>query len=42
MGIGWNPGLGRTIAYRGIVEPLSFVMARKTLLNVKRLAEMMR
>ena len=41
MRIDWNPGFGRTIAYRGIVEPLSFVMARKTLLNVKRLAEMM-
>lgn len=42
MRIDWNPGFGRTIAYRGIVEPLSFVMARKTLLNVKQLAEMTR
>ncbi len=39
MRIDWNPGLSRTIIYKGIVEPLSFVMARKTILNVKRLAE---
>ena len=38
MRIDWNPGLSRTIIYKGIVEPLSFVMARKTILNVKRLA----
>jgi len=39
MRIDWNPGLSRTIANKGIVEPLSFIMGRKTLLNVKRLAE---
>ncbi|HET6445955.1 MAG TPA: hypothetical protein VFI27_15405 [candidate division Zixibacteria bacterium] len=39
MRIDWNPKAMNTVAYRGMVEPLSFVMARKTLLNVKRLAE---
>jgi hypothetical protein len=39
MRIDWNPGATRTLANKGIVEPLSFVMARKTLLNVKRLTE---
>jgi hypothetical protein len=39
MRIDWNPKAMNTIAYRGIVEPLSFVMARNTLLNVKRLVE---
>ena len=42
MRIDWNPSRMGTIANRGLVEPLSFVMARKTLLNVKRLAETMR
>jgi hypothetical protein len=41
MRIDWNPGLLSNIAYRGVVEPLSFVMARKTLLNVKQRAEAM-
>lgn len=41
MRIDWNPSRMGTIANRGVVEPLSFVMARKTLLNVKRLAETM-
>ena len=39
MRIDWNPGLLNNIAYRGIVEPLSFVMGRKTLLNIKQRAE---
>lgn len=39
MRIDWNPSLFGTIAYRGFVEPISFVMGRKTLLNVKRRAE---
>jgi hypothetical protein len=41
MRIDWNKSRMGTIANRGIVEPLSFVMGRKTLLNVKRLAENM-
>ena len=39
MRIDWNPSLSGTIINRGIVEPLSFVMARKTLLNLGRRAQ---
>ena len=35
----WNPTLMNSFINKVIVEPLSFVMGRKTLLNVKRLAE---
>lgn len=39
MRLGWNPSAANTIAYRVFLEPISFMMARKTLLNVKRRAE---
>jgi hypothetical protein len=39
MRIDWNPSLGGTLAYKGFLEPISFVMGRQTLLNVKRRAE---
>ena len=39
MRIDWNPSLANRLMYGYIVEPISFVMGRKTLLNVKRLAE---
>ncbi len=39
MRVGWNPSFLNTLMYRYVVEPISFVMARKTLLNVKRRAE---
>ncbi len=39
MRTGWNPSLLNNLIYRGIVEPISFVMGRKMLLNVKRRAE---
>lgn len=39
MCLGWNSGFFNTIAYRVFLEPISFVMARKTLLNIKRRAE---
>ena len=39
MRIDWNPSLLGNVAYKGVVEPLSFVMGRKTLLNVKQRAE---
>lgn len=35
----WNPTVLNAIIYRGLVEPISFVMGRKMLLNVKRRAE---
>jgi hypothetical protein len=35
----WNPSLLNTLVYRGIVEPISFVMGRKMLLNIKQRAE---
>lgn len=35
----WNPTLLNTLVYRGIVEPVSFVMGRKMLYNIKRRAE---
>lgn len=37
----WTPTHINDLIYRGIVEPLSFVMARKMLRNVKRRAEML-
>ena len=39
MRIDWNPSLMGTIVNKGIFEPLSFVMGRKTLLNIKKLTE---
>ena len=39
MRIDWNPSLANRLIYGYIVEPISFVMGRKTLLNVKRRAE---
>jgi hypothetical protein len=39
MRIDWNPSLANKLIYGYIVEPISFVMGRKTLLNVKRRAE---
>ena len=39
MRIDWNPSPLNNVAYKGVVEPLSFVMGRKTLLNVKQRAE---
>ena len=39
MRLGWNSSFFNTIAYRVFLEPVSFVMARKTLLNIKRRAE---
>jgi hypothetical protein len=39
MRIDWNPSMMGTIINKGVVEPLSFVMGRKTLLNVKQRAE---
>ena len=35
----WNPGSLNTLIYRGIIEPVSFVMGQKTLLNIKKRAE---
>lgn len=35
----WNPSRLNTLIYRGLVEPISFVMGRKMLLNVKKRAE---
>jgi hypothetical protein len=39
MRLGWNSSFFNTIAYRVFLEPISFVMARQTLLNIKRRAE---
>jgi hypothetical protein len=39
MRIDWSPSLLGNVAYKSVVEPLSFVMGRKTLLNVKQRAE---
>jgi len=39
MRIDWNSGLANQLAYKYFMEPISFVMGRKTLLNVKRRAE---
>lgn len=35
----WNPSLLNSLIYRGLVEPISFVMGRKMLRNLKRRAE---
>ncbi len=35
----WNPTFVNNLAYRGFVEPISFVMGRKMLFNIKRRAE---
>jgi len=35
----WNPGWMNSLIYRGLVEPVSFVMGRKMLLNIKKRAE---
>jgi proline iminopeptidase len=39
MPLGWNPNWRNTLIYRGFLEPISFVMARKTLLGVKQRVE---
>jgi hypothetical protein len=39
MRLDWNPSLLNTLIYRVFLEPISFVMARKTLLGVKQRAE---
>jgi proline iminopeptidase len=39
MRIDWNPGFANRLVYSYILEPVSFIMGRKTLLNVKRRAE---
>jgi proline iminopeptidase len=39
MRIDWNSTTMNNLAYRGIVEPVSFVMGRKMLLNIRRRAE---
>jgi len=41
MRTAWNASWLNTLIYRGIVEPVSFVMGRKMLLNIKRRAEAM-
>jgi len=35
----WNQSFGMNLVYRGIVEPISFIMGRKMLLNIKKRAE---
>lgn len=37
--LGWSPSLLMTLIYRVFLEPISFVMARKTLLGIKQRAE---
>ncbi|HEY0604296.1 MAG TPA: hypothetical protein VGD58_15355, partial [Herpetosiphonaceae bacterium] len=37
--IAWNPSLLNSLIYRGLVEPISFVMGRKMLRTLKRRAE---
>lgn len=39
MRMGWSPSAMNRLAMGGIVEPISFVMMRKMLLNVKRRVE---
>ena len=39
MPLGWNANWRNTLIYRGFLEPISFVMARKTLLGVKQRVE---
>jgi hypothetical protein len=39
MRIDWNPSFANKLIYHYFMEPVSFVMGRKTLLNVKRRAE---
>lgn len=37
----WNPSWFNTLIYRGVVEPISFVMGRKMLLNIKKRSEIL-
>jgi hypothetical protein len=37
--LGWSPSLPMTLIFRVFLEPISFVMARKTLLGIRRRAE---
>jgi hypothetical protein len=37
--IGWDKNLAKDFVYHALLEPASFIMERKMLLNVKRLAE---
>jgi hypothetical protein len=39
MRMDWNPSRLNTLIFRGIVEPISFVMGRKMLLNLKHRVE---
>ncbi len=39
MRVDWNSTRLNNLVYRGLVEPVSFVMGRQMLLNVKRRAE---
>jgi len=39
MRIDWNRSWINTLIYRGLLEPVSFIMSRKTLINVKKRAE---
>jgi hypothetical protein len=39
MPLGWSDGWRNGLMYRGFLEPISFVMARKTLLGIKRRVE---
>jgi proline iminopeptidase len=42
MPLSWNANWRNTLIYRGFLEPISFVMARKTLLGVKQRVEVVR
>lgn len=42
MPLGWSPSRPNTLMYRGFLEPISFVMARKTLLGIKQRVEAVR
>jgi hypothetical protein len=35
----WNPSFGLNLVYRGILEPISFIMGRKMLFSIKQRAE---
>lgn len=39
MPLSWNASWRNTLMYRGFLEPISFVMARKTLLGIKQRVE---
>jgi hypothetical protein len=35
----WNPSMGMNLVYRGILEPISFIMGRKMLFSIKDRSE---